>query len=58
MQEVTDRPRVAPEDVGQHRATEGDNRPGFGGFLRANILTWMVVIALAAIFAIAIVVAA
>lgn len=58
MQTVTDRRRVTPEDVGQSGPTDEQNRTGFGGFLRANMLTWIAVFALAAAFAVAIIIAA
>ena len=58
MHRVTEQPQLTPEDVGQRGPTEEQNRAGFGGFLRANMLTWIAVIVLAAAFAIAIIIAA
>ena len=55
MSEPTDTPRVPPEVVGQDRPPQVQNKSGVGGFLRANLLTWIVVIAVFVIFIAAIV---
>ncbi len=55
MSETTDTPPVPPEAVGQDRPPQAQNKSGVGGFLTANLLTWIVVIAVFVIFIAAIV---
>ena len=56
MHDTTETPRVPPETVGQEPLPQGQNRSGMGGFLRANLLTWIMVVIVAVVFVVAIIV--
>ncbi len=58
MQKPSETPRVTAETVGQERPTSGDNKSGFGRFLGMSLMTWILVVITALIFAGAIIAAA
>lgn len=58
MSEQSERSRVKPETVGQAGQRGPMNTGGIGGFIRANLLVWSVVVILAIVFIAAIIFAA
>jgi hypothetical protein len=58
MRDPSDTSRVPPEAVGQEPTTAGQNKSGVGGFVRANLFVWGVVIVVAIVFVVAAILAA